>query len=143
MIKEKMEKTTLFFALIIALTGCATGPIAISDAVPIPQERISNIEITKSKDGTGSVLFKRDSGFIGSACVLRLMVDGKPFADIQGGEKIQVYLAPGKHILGAKGTGICFDSHTETEVTITAGKTEVYRATAGAGGIISLHPTAF
>lgn len=136
-----MKRIVISFAA-AWLAGCAASPIETSLANPIPAERILNAELTQPKAGTGSILFKRDWTLVGSGCELRLFVNGKAFADMQIAEKIQIYLPPGKYLVGAKGKALC-DVHTETEVLITEGKTEVYRVALGGYGEISLHPTAF
>lgn len=136
-----MKITAAIFAIAL-LAGCASGPVATSDAKPIPADRILDAELAKPSQGSGSILFKRDWTIIGGGCELRLFVNGKAFADMQIAEKIQIYLPPGKYLVGAKGKALC-DVHTETEVLVTEGKTEVYRVALGGYGAISLHPTAF
>jgi type IV pilus biogenesis protein CpaD/CtpE len=126
-----------------ALAGCASGPIATSDATPIPVERILNAELTKPKQGAGSVILKRDTGFVGAACTLRIFANGKPYAEILPGEKIQIYLDAGDHILGATGTTLCSGQITEAPVTIKPGQTQTYLLGFGAGTDVKLHPTAF
>jgi hypothetical protein len=95
------------------------------------------------KPGTGTVIVKRDPAFYGSGCSYRLFANGAPFADVNRGEKVQIYLPSGEHILGAKANGLCGGGNPETSFTLGAGQTRIFRVGVEASGDVKLHPTAF
>lgn len=137
-----MKRIAILCALLL-LAGCATEPISTRDAHPVPRERVLAADMTKPQEGMGSLIVKRDAGLFGSACTHRLFINGTPFADIDTEEKVQIYLAPGEHILGSKPNGICGGGNVETAVNLKAGQTRTYRAGVGSSGDIALQPTAF
>jgi hypothetical protein len=132
----------LLLTSMVALVSCATEPMPTSAAVAVPLERIFNPALTKQRPGTGSLIVKRDPGFKGSICAFRLHEGGKLFAEILPGEKVQIYLAPGDHIIGLKTDMMC-DNNIEASVTLTEGQTRTYRAGMGGNNELLLHPTAF
>lgn len=138
-----MHKISLIAVLLLGLAGCATEPMATSAAAPVPSSRLLAADLFKPKPGSGTLILKRDSGLSNAACNFRLFVDGQSFADIGTGEKVQIHLAPGEHILGAQANGICFAGNAEATAILAAGQTKTFRVGVGSGGEIRLQPTAF
>jgi hypothetical protein len=138
-----MQKTLLAGVLLLAISGCATEPMTTSVGALVPANRIFVAELAKPATGKASVVVKRDTGFMGGGCEFRLFVDGKPFADIGYGEKVQIHLQPGEHILGARSNGICMAGDAESATVLVAGQTRMYRIGIGSGGELRLQPTAF
>jgi hypothetical protein len=138
-----MKKMTIAGALLVTIVGCATEPMATSEAKPVPQDRILAAQLINPTSGSASLIFKRDTGLNNAACNFRLFIDGQPFADIDTGEKVQIHPAPGEHILGARSNGICFAGNAEAITTLAAGQTRTYRVSVGSGGELKIQPTAF
>ena len=92
---------------------------------------------------TGSLIVKRDTGLMGSACAVRLFVNGIPAADLQTSEKVQFFLPAGEYVLGATATGICGGGTTGASVVIVKNRQRVYRISSGQGGDIHIQPSAF
>jgi hypothetical protein len=136
-------KTIPLFAVLALLSGCATDPVATSAATPIPQGRIIKAGLTKAEPGTGSLIVKRDVGLNTAGCTFRLYIDGIPFADIDTGEKVQIYLKPGEHIIGSTPRTICMAGNAESAFVLVEGQTKVYRVSVGSAGELRLQPTAF
>jgi hypothetical protein len=130
-------------AVLAALIGCATEPVATSAAQPVPNDRILLSKLTSPTPGSGSLIFKRDTGLNNSACNFRLFLDGQPFADIDTGEKVQIHPQAGEHIIGARSNGICFAGNAESVTTLEPGQTRTYRVSVGSGGELKIQPTAF
>src|SRR5579863_6724163 len=82
----KVKVTVL--ALIVMLAGCATRPVADTDARAIPADQVIDSTYLSEAPGTGRVTVKRDSGFLSGGCVARLFVDAKPVADLRRSEKV-------------------------------------------------------
>ncbi|BET62260.1 hypothetical protein [Yersinia pseudotuberculosis] len=137
-----MRKIALL-ALSAALAGCATSPVATKDAKMIPGHQILNASITQSKENTGKVIIKRDSGFVGSVCLTRIFVDGNEVADLNTSEMVIVYPAYGEHIFSAWPKGICGGGMSEQSGNVTEGRALMYRIGYGTNGDFGLHPTAF
>ena len=66
-------------AVLLALwfMGCATSPIAINQASPVPTSRILAPQLLAEAQYTGSLVIKRDGGFMGSACTIRVFRRGR------------------------------------------------------------------
>jgi hypothetical protein len=138
-----MGKLIVSGALLAVLAGCATEPMATSEARPVPQDRILAAKLINPTPGSASLILKRDTGLNNAACNFRLFIDGQAFADIDTGEKIQIHPQPGEHILGARSNGICFAGNAESVTTLVAGQTRTYRVSVGSGGELKIQPTAF
>ncbi len=91
-----------FLALaLISLSACATKPIAREDATPIPAERrYDEIQpYVQARPGYAEVSFIRDSGMVGAAVSLTLLVNGELIARIRREEILTIYLPAGNHDL--------------------------------------------
>src|SRR5262245_26508232 len=95
-----------FFAafLAILLTACATTPLSLYQASSVPSSRILAPQLLSQAQYTGSLIIKRDTGFMGSACTIRVFVDTVPVADLGPSEKIELFLPLGEHVVGATPT---------------------------------------
>ena len=71
-----MRTIALLFGAMF-LTGCATKPISTELAKPAPAKQIIDATLFSKKPGTGEVVIKRDSGYVGSACLIRVYIDGR------------------------------------------------------------------
>jgi hypothetical protein len=91
---------------------------------------------------TGSLIVKRDSGLMGSACTIRVFVDAVPVADLAPSEKVEVFLVLGEHIVGVTSNGIC-GGVAEAAVVIFPERQKILRIASGQSGDIYLQPTAF
>lgn len=141
-----MKKVTLpssLFLIAVALAGCATQPVSIAEAVPVPRERILSSEFLQPIEGSGTVIVKRDSGIVGSGCSARLFVDAKAIADLRTSERVTLYLQTGEHILSAQPNGLCGGGMVEVRVRATSRETATFRMGYGTAGDFTLSPTAF
>lgn len=138
-----MIRLSIAIGSLLILSGCATEVVATQNASPVPTDRILLPNLVRPETGSASFILKRDSGLNNVACNFRLSLDGRPFADIASSEKVQIYTAPGEHILGAETNGICLAGNAETSTTVADKQTKVYRVSVGAGGELKLQPTAF
>ena len=53
--------------LVLGLTACATHPVSINQASAVPSSRVLAPQWLSQGPYTGSLVVKRDSGFMGSA----------------------------------------------------------------------------
>ena len=125
---------------VVMLSACATTAVSTSEA--IPTRDVLDATLTTQRDGTGKVLIKRDLGTVGSACAIRVSVNGKPLANLRTGQIVIAYVEPGEYILGASSTGICGGGDAESPLRLGIGETKTYRVSIDQGASIRLGPTA-
>lgn len=134
------------FAIFLALSisACATHPITIRQASPVPSSRILTPQWLSPTPYTGSLVIKRDSGFMGSACTIRVFVDAVPVADLATAETVELFVPFGEHVVGATSTGLfCGGGASEVAVVIAAERQKILRIASGQSGDIYLQPSAF
>jgi len=135
-----------FFVLFIALTltACATRPVSINQASAVPSSRILAPQWLSQAPYTGSLTIKRDTGFMGSACTIRVFVDAVPVADLAPSEKVELFVALGEHVVGATSTSsFCGGGASEAAVVIIPERQKILRIASGQSGDIYLQPSAF
>jgi hypothetical protein len=134
-----------WFAVFLALSvmGCATQPVTIYQAYTVPSSRILAPQWVSQAPYTGSLIIKRDSGFMGSACTIRVFVDAVPVADLAPSEKVELFVSLGEHVVGATSNGICGGGASEAAVVISPERQKILRIASGQSGDIYLQPSAF
>ncbi|MCM7910098.1 hypothetical protein M8T17_19970 [Enterobacter hormaechei] len=136
-------KNYILLMAIISITGCSTQPIPTNQASVVSADRVWDKNITKNKDNAGTLIVKRDSGFIGSACFTSIYIDGNPIADLDTREKVTIYPKIGRHVLSATPRGWCAGGTVEVEANVELNKPLIYRLGYGANGDFRFSPTAF
>jgi hypothetical protein len=130
--------------VILSLTACATQPIAIHQAAVVPSARVLAPQWLSQGAYTGSLVIKRDAGFMGSACTVRVFVDAVPVADLGPAEKVELFVALGEHVVGAASTGVfCGGGVSEAAVVVRAESQKILRIASGQSGDLYLQPSAF
>jgi hypothetical protein len=135
-----------FFAVFLALslTACATQPISIYHASAVPSSRILAPQLLSQAQYTGSLIIKRDTGFMGSACTIRVFVDRVPVADLAPSEKVELFVPFGEYVVSATPTDtFCGGGTSETAVVIRPESQRILRIASGQSGDIHLQPSAF
>lgn len=125
------------------LAGCATSPVSYSEASTVPNSRVLAPELLSERPGTARITIKRDSGFMGSACTYKVFMDGRPVAQLRGGERVDFFVDPGQYVLGTFAEGICGGGTAEVEASLGAGQWKSYRIASGQDGTLQFLPTAF
>ena len=128
---------------LLSLTACATTPVTISQAPSVPRARILAPHLLAQASNTGSLVVKRDSGFMGSACTIRVFVDAVPVADLAPSEKVEVFVAFGEHSVVVTSNGICGGGTSETAVVVMPERQRILRVASGQSGDILLQPSMF
>lgn len=116
---DRDMKRILVFTSILMVAGCATKPVTNEQAQDVPAKQVINNTLLVKKEGTGKVIIKRDSGFMGSACMTRVYVDGKEVADLDTAQKVTVYPKIGDHIFSAWPKGMCGGGMSEQSGKVT------------------------
>ncbi|MGE5304302.1 MAG: hypothetical protein ACM3TN_13400 [Alphaproteobacteria bacterium] len=130
----------LFFLL---LTACATTPLTVDQASAVPSSRILAPQLVAQRSNTGILVVKRDSGFMGSACTIRVFLDAVPVADLAPSEKVELYVPLGEHSVVVTSNGICGGGTSEAAVVIMPERQRILRIASGQSGDIYLQPSAF
>ncbi len=129
--------------IVLLLAACATTPITVNQAVSVPDSRILAPQLVYQTSNTGSLVVKRDSGLMGSACTIRVFVDAVPVADLEPTEKVELFVALGEHSVVATSNGICGGGTSEAAVVIMPERQRILRIASGQSGNIFLQPSAF
>ena len=133
----------VLFLMLLSLAACATTPLTINQAAAVPETRILAPQLLAQASNTGSLVVKRDSGFMGSACTIRVFVDAVPVADLKSAEKVELFVALGEHSVVATSNGICGGGTSEAAVVIIPERQKILRIASGQSGDIFLQPSEF
>jgi hypothetical protein len=129
--------------MLLSLAACATTPLTINQAAAVPETRILAPQLLAQASNTGSLVVKRDSGFMGSACTIRVFVDAVPVADLKSAEKVELFVALGEHSVVATSNGICGGGTSEAAVVIMPERQRILRIASGQSGDIFLQASGF
>ncbi len=128
----------------LALAACATTPLTLDQTNSIAQSRVLAPQLLSQTSNSGSLVVKRDSGFMGSACTIRVFVDAVPVADLKPAEKVELFVPLGEHSVVVTATGaICGGGTSEALVQIMPERQRILRIAAGQSGDIFLQPSAY
>jgi hypothetical protein len=133
----------VLFLMLLSVAACATTPLTINQAAAVPETRILAPQLLAQASNTGSLVVKRDSGFMGSACTIRVFVDAVPVADLKSAERVELFVALGEHSVVATSNGICGGGTSEAAVVIMPERQRILRIASGQSGDIFLQPSAF
>ena len=133
----------VLFLMLLSLAACATTPLTINQAAAVPETRILAPQLLAQAPNTGSLVVKRDSGFMGSACTIRVFVDAVPVADLKSAERVELFVALGEHSVVATSNGICGGGTSEAAVVIIPERQRILRIASGQSGDIFLQASGF
>jgi hypothetical protein len=88
-------------------------------------------------------VIKRDGGFMGSACTIRVFVDAVPVADLRPAEKVELFVPFGERSVIVTPNGICGGGTSETAVVIVPERQRILRIASGQSSDIFLQPSMF
>jgi hypothetical protein len=137
------SRVILLLALTTAIIGCATTPVPNSEASLVSTGSVLNHRLLDARPGTSQVTIKRDSGFFGGGCSVRIFVNGEPLADIRTSEKVVIYLPEGDHMFGSRPNGICAGGTSEVKASVKPGIPLNLRVAYGSNGEFFMNVTAF
>lgn len=143
-----MRKEIIGAAMLGAVVcGCATSPVPNAETDAVPHDRILAAQYLQDSLDTGTVSVKRDAGFLGKACSVRLSVDDQPVADFRTSERLVLHLPAGEHLLtvAIRHSGLCGLGNAggvaEARALVVTSTTVAYRIAIGSGGDLALYPT--
>lgn len=125
----------MILVLLTFIAACATSPAQNSRPVPA-------FAFTELKAGYGSATIKRDSGFMGAACKVRVFANGTAVGELGPSEQLTICHPPGDHVFGANAAGICGGGTAESGVALKSDDQKRLRIASGQAGDLSIQPTA-
>ena len=122
-------KSALIVVVAILLAGCATSPVSVAKSRPVPPNRLLSGfgAFAYPSATTAQIVVVRDSGILGAGAPAKLLVDGAPVARLRPGERVQIFVSAGDHILGVKPDPQLMGALTETSSSVSAGRTYHFR----------------
>lgn len=120
----------------ILLVGCATTPVMVDQAKPVPEERIYDA-YSKYRDPNASnsqIVIVRDKGALGAAGSAALFVNGEIVSRIRTSEIIRLNVSEGDNVIGVgPGTKLSWEKDNveliEQPLFVQPNKTYFYRIT--------------
>jgi hypothetical protein len=142
-----MKRRAVFVSLVAAyLCGCETQPVALNNSKQAPPNHLLGqpAKAVSSMDQGGKVVITRDSGFAGSAGLLKIFVDGTPVAKLSRYERCEVLLSEGEHLLGViPNSNLMGISVHETPVNVRTGQTYYFRVGLNSENGLTIQRSAF
>lgn len=130
-----MRINTLLIFVLAATAGCASDPVPLWRAKPVPNERVAN----EFKDGGRKITIVRDDDYSIEGCAFSVKLDGIPAGTILRGESLNLRMAKGnpkKIFVETKG---CL-SVAEKEMTLENDGDIALRINFKIGGSIGISP---
>lgn len=144
-----MKRLALFCLISVWVSGCATSPVALTDAKPVPADRIYAYR-QPVNGASGTLVVVRDEGFQSKGCPVAFYIDGTLAAHVRAGETVTLTVPVGNRILGIgpAGKGLCSlaDEAThrrETSLAVDSGSQTKVRVAVVGEGFYQVTPTAF
>lgn len=105
-----MRRAAFLIATVGLISGCATTPVPLTSAKPVPANRL--LAFQAPVDGkTATIAVVRDEGFTGGGCFLGLYLNGVLAARMDVSEGARFHVNPGEVLLRVswdpKGSGLC------------------------------------
>lgn len=127
-------------ALLLA-AGCTTPPT--TEGQTTPAKMVLAPAMTTPDPTAGILVVQRDTGAYGMGCGHRVLLDGKPIAELDPGERITVYAKPGEHVVSVRTPGaICPDSVSEISTVLEVGRKTYLRTGINFGTGVRISPAA-
>ena len=129
----------LLALMALSLAGCETKPVSLARSREVAPEHVLGAPAgaTNSVEHGGKIVVTRDSGFAGSAGLLKVFVDGTPVAKLTRYERYEVMLGEGEHLLGVVPNANPFGvSIHELSVTVKSGQTYYFRVGFDSSGLV-------
>jgi hypothetical protein len=123
--------------------GCATQPVKVADARPLPQASLlpGYLALSTPVADGGKVVVVRDKGFTGGGITVDLLVNGAAVGRLSTGDRVEFYLPKGSHVLGTRLHRLFDKPVQEAALIVDTGKTYYFRITLSPSGGVQLNPS--
>jgi len=144
-----MKRFALFCLIPVLAAACATSPVALTDAKPVPADRV--FAHNQPVEGpSGQLVVVRDQGALGAACPIALYINGQIAALFRTSETLTLHLQAGQYVIGAgpSGGGMCSWTNEaahrrEISHTVQPGTQAKMRLSITQQGLYQITPTGF
>lgn len=119
-------------AATVLLSGCAAS---VKGAAVVPANRVEASEFLSPNHGPGKVTIVRAS--YPNPCDHQIQMDSMDMVKLRPGEKVTLYVPPGRHVFRLQFSSWCGGQPVETSVEV--GKQDVVVADEMDGGYYALH----
>lgn len=143
-----MKIRLLVLGVLVGLFGCATRPVSVSEAIPVPKERLIETQHVKEGGTSGTVVVTRDEGFLGGGCYYALYINGVLAARFNPSETATFEVASGevlfKVVVDPEGRGLCSINTggvTQRESTLKTKEVKFFRISIQGDGTPDLQRT--
>lgn len=130
-------------ALSLLLSACATSPVSIEKATPVPADRL--LAFQDHLPGGASITVLRDSGFTGSGCYGAFTINGTLAARFAAAESANFYVPAGDLLLrygsdpqGKAMCGLNSDYWVQRETVLNEGENKIFRLSINASGALDV-----
>ncbi len=124
------------------LTACASSAVPTEKTTLVPASRIYDTRFSDPVPGSGHIIIKRDTGYIGLDCDNFLSVDGVKIAQLEPSERIEFFLNPEEHVVAASRSRSCGGEIRELSIRPDAHVTKTFRVWVGPNGLLEFQRTA-
>ncbi|WP_414729268.1 hypothetical protein [Zhongshania aliphaticivorans] len=121
-----MKVFTVFFAVVI-LSGCVGNTLPAQNPVSAQESQWRTESYRTPGNDTGVLIISRDTGYRGAACIPLITLDKEHVAPLNVGEKLELHVTGGRHLLRAFPNRNCAASPIETVVDIKKNQVMNYR----------------
>lgn len=122
-----MKKLLILMIATLLIGGCSTKPIKFEDATPA-----TKVYAFQNEELPAQILVTRDSGLSGSACSVKLYIDGTLAGELGASKSGKFYVSEGEHIVGAEHN--CLGTLDEIAITVKKENSIRLRISLGADG---------
>lgn len=137
-----MKNLIIFLSFTISLVaGCSTDPVTLQSAGHIPRDRIyqPNYFGAANNASDATVVFLRDSGFLGSGCSHDMYINNIKVFSIRSNEQATIHLPATRYFFRLEtGGGICPNIATSQESQLVPGARQIYRILLPSDGSLRL-----
>jgi hypothetical protein len=95
-------KTINAMIALVAVVGCATSPLPVTNSRPIPTQRIMHLPVVSQRERAAKVTIVRDTGFPGSMYSVVVRLNGRRLAAFETGESLAFSVDPGDYVLAVE-----------------------------------------
>ena len=131
-----MQKLSIAASVLACLvtTGCSTNPATNPTTV-------APVLYSNPSSNAVPVKITRDSGMVGSACGINVLVDDNQVGKLRSSESLSLFIPAGRHILSIATGGICGGARDAVDVTLQQNEPKNYRIAVDINGNVQLLPT--
>lgn len=112
---------------VLIMSACVGNTVPNPSASPVQNGLWKTENYRVAGANTGLLIINRDAGMRGSACIPGILLNGELIAPVNIGEKLELHVPAGRHLLRATPNSNCAAKVAETSIEIGQAQTTTYR----------------